>query len=270
MLEVEGTYATITCGAPTAHALGLSHFGLIELEEELFKCGADMEARTCTYALRKSVCVSQSLSILVTAFMAQLELCLQNMLPSPDAILLQWAHAGFLIGFESLVSTQGKELFMLSDAWIAVKSLERFALQLVQNNDAYASITLLERTSNDGNPGFYTVQLALPSLHFSRLPQVLQDGQLISITTVLFTQGINEMQTLVNAVGAAGVELQMKINETSLMVRMIMMRDLVFDYLYNDHDDNDDMMNGTMSFDRRPCNNTMHVYTKGMVPQRQH
>jgi hypothetical protein len=36
------------------------------------------------------------------------------------------------------------------------------------------------------------------------------------VTTVLFTQGINEMQSLANMVGSSGVSIQSKINSTSL------------------------------------------------------
>ncbi|OQR81406.1 inositol-3,4-bisphosphate 4-phosphatase [Thraustotheca clavata] len=206
MLEVDATYSTVTCGAPTAHGLGLSKTGLIEMEEALMQCDKGMERMKVEYALRKSVCLSQSLSVLVTTFMTQLELCLQRMVPQPDLIMEQWAAVGFLIGWESLVSTQGKELHMLSDAWIAIKSLERFAIRLVSGD----ALELHER--EDG----YVLDLPIPSVHFGSLPVSLQEGKLISITAVLFTQGINEMQTLANAVGAVGIELQSRINEKSL------------------------------------------------------
>ncbi|EQC33211.1 hypothetical protein SDRG_09195 [Saprolegnia diclina VS20] len=207
MLEVDVTYSTVTCGAPTAHSLGLSKGGLIEMEESLLACEKNMVRVKTEYGLRKAVCVSQALSVLVTTFMTQLELCVQRMVPNHDAIMAQWATVGFLLGWESLVSTQGKELRMLSDAWVAVKSLERFAIRLVSGD---VEMELRER--DDG----YVLDLPMPSVHFGSLPPALQDGQLISVTAVLFTQGINEMQTLANAVGAQGIELQTRVNEKSL------------------------------------------------------
>ncbi|OQR98330.1 inositol-3,4-bisphosphate 4-phosphatase [Achlya hypogyna] len=207
MLEVDATYSTVTCGAPTAHALGLSKTGLIEMEESLMACDKAMERVKTDYGLRKAVCLSQALSVLVTTFMTQLELCVQRMVPTPDRIMEQWAAVGFLIGWESLVSTQGKELHMLSDAWIAIKSLERFAIRLVSGD-----VEMELHVRDDG----YVLDLPVPSVHFGALPAALQDGKLISITAVLFTQGINEMQTLANAVGAAGIELQTRVNEKSL------------------------------------------------------
>ncbi|CAK4682816.1 unnamed protein product [Aphanomyces euteiches] len=198
-LEVKATYSTVTCGAPTAHALGLSQFGLVELEDKLLSVDAPLELNRCTYALRKSVCMSQALSALVATFMSQLELALQN----GGWMLEQWMAVGFLIGWESLVSTQGKELHMLSDSWVAIKSLERVKIQLVAHSE------LMTFTAADTG---YILQLPLPAAAFSQLPQPLQDGQLISITAVLFTQGINEMQTLANVVGAIGIALQVRIN----------------------------------------------------------
>ncbi|KDO29118.1 hypothetical protein SPRG_06174 [Saprolegnia parasitica CBS 223.65] len=207
MLEVDVTYSTVTCGAPTAHNLGVSKSGLIEMEETLLSCEKSMVRVQTEYGLRKAVCLSQALSVLVTTFMTQLELCVQRMVPNHDAIMAQWAAVGFLLGWESLVSTQGKELRMLSDAWVAIKSLERFAIRLVSGD---VDMELRER--DDG----YILELPVPSVHFGSLPLSLQDGQLISVTAVLFTQGINEMQTLANAVGAQGIELQTRVNEKSL------------------------------------------------------
>ncbi|KAF0690263.1 Aste57867_18337 [Aphanomyces stellatus] len=205
-LQVESTVSTVTCGAPTAHALGLSQFGLVELEDKLLSVDAkSLEATRVTYALRKAVCMSQSLSVLAATFTSQLELVLQKSIANHEWLLEQWATVGFLIGWESLVSTQGKELHMLSDAWVAIKSLERVKIQLVSNGELMA----LHATETGG----YVLQLPLPSTAFRQLPKALQDGKLISVTVVLFTQGINEMQTLANVVGAIGIALQVRIND---------------------------------------------------------
>ncbi|ETW01225.1 hypothetical protein H310_06813 [Aphanomyces invadans] len=206
-LQVNATYATVTCGAPTAHGLGLSQFGLVELEDRLLSVDMPIESYQCTYAVRKAVCMSQALSVLVAAFSTQLELVLQKSVPNHEWLLEQWIQVGFLLGWESLVSTQGKELHMLSDAWVAIKSMERIQIQLVPHCEL---MTFAPSPDTDNK---YILQLPVPSSVFGLLPQVLQDGGLIAVTSVLFTQGINEMQTLANVVGAVGIALQVRIND---------------------------------------------------------
>ncbi|KDO29117.1 hypothetical protein SPRG_06173 [Saprolegnia parasitica CBS 223.65] len=294
------TYATVTCGAPTAHALGLDDQGLVGLEDKLVRVktqialvangvknlhsnvmveggvatferpvlvpvddGDDVgsssnrsstdaeaaekhdestEAKAASWSLaakarktmtktlgtrltrhpsdetiapsalalreafeackyqyyfRKCVCVSQAVSALVTSFLASLELHMET---APE-ILHQWASIGYLIGWESLISSQGKELTMLSDAWATIKCLERFAFQL----DDSIETLLLEETG--ANHEGYVIRI--PCLGAPK------DLGLIRVTSVLFTQGINEMQSLANMVGTSGVELQSTINNAS-------------------------------------------------------
>ncbi|CAK4577357.1 unnamed protein product [Aphanomyces euteiches] len=147
------------------------------------------------YYFRKSVCVSQSVSTLVTSFLAMLELHSNN-----PTVVSQWAQIGFLIGWESLISSQGKEWRMLSDAWVAIKCLERYSFLL----DHTTSEIVLEERSGD-HEGYII-----------RIPTKTEYNLgLISVTPVLFTQGINEMQSLANMVGSSGVELQSTINNAS-------------------------------------------------------
>lgn len=43
---------------------------------------------------------------------------------------------------------------------------------------------------------YIQVNVSLPSIHFRRLPRELQEGRLVKVIPVLFTQGINEHATL--------------------------------------------------------------------------
>ncbi|TMW59352.1 hypothetical protein Poli38472_004421 [Pythium oligandrum] len=175
-----------------------------------------LEMLRTEYYLRKSVSVAQSVSSLVTCFVAKLDLCLQE---KNSAVIEQMAAIGFLIGWESLISSHGKELRMLSDAWVAIKCLETFAFQLheIETDDSTATMdhscqdVVLEKREHVG----YTIRVPVPSPLFRELPENLRNGELISITSVLFTQGINEMQSLANMVGHSGVSIQSKINSTS-------------------------------------------------------
>uniref|UniRef100_K3WWD9 C2 domain-containing protein n=1 Tax=Globisporangium ultimum (strain ATCC 200006 / CBS 805.95 / DAOM BR144) TaxID=431595 RepID=K3WWD9_GLOUD len=165
-----------------------------------------LEMLRTEYYLRKSVAVSQSVSGLVTCFVTELDLCLQE---KNIKVLEQMAKVGFLIGWESLISSHGKELRMLSDAWVAIKCLETFAFQLFESN---LTDVVLEKREHIG----YTICVPVPSAEFALLPESLRQGELITVTSVLFTQGINEMQSLANMVGHSGVSIQSKINSTSL------------------------------------------------------
>ncbi|KAI9909616.1 hypothetical protein PsorP6_014451 [Peronosclerospora sorghi] len=164
-----------------------------------------LEMLRAEYYLRKSVAVSQSVSSLVTCFLAELDLCLQE---RKDKVLDQMAKVGFLIGWESLISSHGKELVMISDAWVAIKCLETFSFQLCEGSDMDV---VVEKQEGVG----YIIKVPVSSSQFSMLPESLRSGGLIHVTAVLFTQGINEMQSLANIVGHSGVSIQRKINSTS-------------------------------------------------------
>lgn len=166
-----------------------------------------LERLRAEYYFRKSVAVSQAVSSLVTSFVAELDLCLQEQNVN---VLQQFARIGFLIGWESLISSHGKELCMISDAWVAIKCLETFAFQLYESSGREVR---LERRDGVG----YTIKVPVPSSLFTTvLPEELREGGLINVTSVLFTQGINEMQSLANMVRHSGVSIQSKINSTSL------------------------------------------------------
>jgi hypothetical protein len=164
-----------------------------------------LEMLRTEYYLRKSVAVSQSVSSLVACFMAELDLCLQE---RNDKVLDQMAKVGFLIGWESLISSHGKELYMISDAWVAIKCLETFSFKLLEGESMEV---VVEKNEEVG----YIIKVPVPPAQFALLPESVQAGGLISVTAVLFTQGINEMQSLANMVGHSGVSIQRKINSTS-------------------------------------------------------
>ena len=66
----------------------------------------------------------------------------------------------------------------------------------------------------DGSRSRITATLHLSDTHHKLLPRSLQEGRLIAIIPCLFTQGINETQTLANTLG--GTALQDEINLAGL------------------------------------------------------
>lgn len=183
-------------------------------KEYLIRVLCRQEILRLEYFSRKSVSVSQAASTLVTSFVACLDLWLRQ---RQTKILDQLASIGFLIGWESLISSQGKELRMISDAWFAIRHLESFVFELyatsIENFDYSLDQVHIEKSENTGG---YTIRVPVPTSLHDDLPQSLRQGQAIGITSVLFTQGINEMQSFANILGHSGVSLQSKVNSTSL------------------------------------------------------
>ncbi|KDO29981.1 hypothetical protein SPRG_05170 [Saprolegnia parasitica CBS 223.65] len=153
------------------------------------------------YLFRKSVCISQSLTVLLTAFLTKLETA-----ESDD--MEQLVRVGLLVGWESLCYPAGKEYKMLSDAFVAIKFLEHFELTLACAPEKPLSLSVVH--------GRFRVAVGVPAAHFASLDARLQSGHVIKVTSVLFTQGINEMQSLANMVGSAtGLTLQARVNRES-------------------------------------------------------
>ncbi|RHY96437.1 hypothetical protein DYB35_005543 [Aphanomyces astaci] len=211
---VDHVHVTVTCGAPTPHGLPDKR-GLLDLEDSMMtNCnlvGVGFQTKQ-VYMYRKILCVSQSLSVLVTSFMAMLERCY---VCDDVATLQQWATHGFLLQWESLVSSQGKEYTMLNDSWIAIKTLGRFALHVVAHPDFEGEsmpTPMIHMETTEDQKG-YVLHLPVPRAVFAMLPEVLRNGQHIAVVPVLFSQGINEMQTVANLIGSTDVDLQHNINK---------------------------------------------------------
>ncbi|OQR95958.1 inositol-3,4-bisphosphate 4-phosphatase [Thraustotheca clavata] len=208
---VNSIQATISCGAPTAHALGLDKYGLLDLEDEMMAADPNgFDKAKHLYIYRKILCTSQSLSVLMTSFMASLEMCFTLNAQEGRLMLEQWSAIGYLFEWESLVSSQGRELRMLSDSWVAIKCLERFVFQFEQKEERQSFYMTTSPDSKD-----YIIHIPLDSVYFQALPGKLQQGQTITVVPVLFSQGINEMQSFANMMGSSGIELQHKINQKS-------------------------------------------------------
>ncbi|ETW09439.1 hypothetical protein H310_00040 [Aphanomyces invadans] len=158
------------------------------------------EQTKATYVFRKVVCVSQSVTVLVAAFLAKLE----SVVDVPME-LEQLARIGFLVGWECILFAQGKEQRMLSDTFVAVKALDMYSITLVPEGTTAARVSFPTPT---------TIQVVVPLLIYHKLPRRLQHAK-IQVHTVIFTQGLHEMQNLASLVNSSGFQLQGVVNRDS-------------------------------------------------------
>jgi uncharacterized protein (UPF0212 family) len=158
---------------------------------------------------RFDICVSQCLSSVAAGFLARVKL----MTP---AILERAVTIGMLFQFESLLSTQGHELGMLSDFFCAIKFLD------------YVQVRVYEMPDTDrGNKQtavriyreheLYIIDLGFVPALFQDLPTMIKQGCGVAVVPVMFTVGINELQTYAETMAGKKVfHLQDLINMESL------------------------------------------------------
>eukprot|EP00644_Phytophthora_capsici_P013492 jgi/Phyca11/548637/estExt2_Genewise1Plus.C_PHYCAscaffold_290317 len=127
-------------------------------------------------------------------------------------MLEQLSKLGFLFDVESLVSTHGNEAGMLEDMAGAVNELRNVRFVLV---DEQEEIGEMDEESN-GNKSPRSVSYLKLRSGKVKLTKALRHGGPIKVCPVLFTQGINEKQTLANNTGSSVTRLQDVINANSL------------------------------------------------------
>ncbi|RHY43407.1 hypothetical protein DYB30_008013 [Aphanomyces astaci] len=238
------TYDFTTVGAMAAHCYKFKQGGLMTLQAKLAKLQAKQSATDLPWdeqsrhiddlswdiSMRRDVCISQALTAVVASFVRKVEMAVQH--PDPhvgEAMLLQWSEIGFLFQVESLLSTHGNEIGMIEDMSVALDALSRVSFRLVDTKDKPNSRFSFRKkavtsTSDDGvvqkvqvtelpqpSPYKYTVTLQVQCGDFD-LPKRLTRGGQVAVCPVLFTQGINEMQTIANNTERAKTELQDVIN----------------------------------------------------------
>ena len=144
-----------------------------------------------SYTHRRDIVFSQAMTSVVYCFMEKVLHCLDNQL-----FVKQISSIGFLIYWESLLSTQGDEIGMLEDFIVAIHDVNTLQFKLVLAED-----------SNDSRPRItgtrykFLVEVPLQETLYRILPIPLQNGKVISITAVMFTQGINEQQSYADILG---------------------------------------------------------------------
>lgn len=167
-----------------------------------------------TIIARHDMAVGQALGALFASFGFELTSAARAALSSGNRRtrhvgirrLRAFQHVGFVIGLENLLSTFLAERGMIEDAMDAWAALRRFRIRLMQVPGGIEGAPGIA-----GRPGdctiervrdWYVVDFVVPAWVWAVLPDGLKAGACISVTPVMFSQGINEMQRAANTVSS--------------------------------------------------------------------
>ncbi|KAI9922224.1 hypothetical protein PsorP6_000229 [Peronosclerospora sorghi] len=246
-------YDFTTVGAPAAHVYKFNKGGILSYQNKRKKMEAkianadldlskwpeevrDYDDVKWDLQLRMDCAFAQALAALTCSFVRKVEVAIQN----PDVIrgediLRQFSSIGFLFQIESLLSTHGKEIGMLEDMAGAVEHLScvafiiqdvrdkptnRFSFRMSRRKDiadeaGVVKVTVSNKSGIKRSHIKYIVTVQVTTSEVE-LPERLAACGEIQVTPVLFSQGINEMQTIANNTERAKTELQDLINFRSL------------------------------------------------------
>ncbi|XP_041455861.1 inositol polyphosphate-4-phosphatase type I A-like isoform X1 [Lytechinus variegatus] len=152
---------------------------------------------------RRDLVFSQVITSLIVGVVTQLKENLNN-----RGYLKQLCKLGFLAHFESLLSTYGDEMGMLEDMSASIKDLQGVTFKLI------ASKSEDDKPLISGSRCNVVVEIPLDINTLTKLPDDLGRGQIIKVTPVLFTVGINEEQSLAELFG--DTSLQESINKENM------------------------------------------------------
>jgi len=178
--------------------------------------------------------MSQALAALVTAFALTLNTNIYER-ANPDernSFCFQLEKIGYLAEFESLLSTQGDEEGMIEDFMIAIESLKRVSFKLkMEEREASITATFQKGTdlsntkpfpiSMEGNRDALTVIIYIERSRFALLTSGLREGKLIKVVPLMFSQGINETQTVSNIMNKSGLQDEINDHYTEILVQYV-------------------------------------------------
>lgn len=180
---------------------------------------------------RTDVVISQGISVVVASFFAALDSVVsgssrpgQEQLHYEHQFLSALERIGYLVQLESLLSTRGSELHMLEDVAGTVRALNAARLELLctRHEGDNSCLGVSEARAENGATRL-VIRLGLRADCYDALPRRIRrrigDGAehvLVGVTTVLFTQGVNEQQSMANKIGSSDVRLQDAINRENL------------------------------------------------------
>lgn len=201
-------HSAITHGCPAAHTLGFKEGGLRRMEEKLSSDHKKDEKFMERLEQRRDIVRSQILCIASAAYLSLVGLAAKK--SSAHQMQLQLTcSTGFLLSMESLLSTYGSEIGMIEDMAEGIKWLNtHVTLQILQSMEKNPKLKYSKCVgiSDSISKDEVVVTFAVPPEVFEILPDVLQQGAAIKIHAVLFTQGVNEMQSMANNVSDTSLQ----------------------------------------------------------------
>ncbi|KAF4045771.1 Pleckstrin homology domain-containing protein [Phytophthora infestans] len=196
----EFVYSVVTHGCASAHIMGFKEGGLRRLQQQLDSQSPPDPRLRERVEMREDVVRSQVLAISGASFLNAVGLAATRGGLHRQRLQLA-CSTGYLLSIESLLSTVGAEKGMLEDMSEGVRWLNSVvSFQLVQSAEANPHMEMSKCVSVTSTPtgDHVVVAFAVPPEVFAKLPGVLQQGHAIKLHGVMFTQGINEMQSVAN------------------------------------------------------------------------
>lgn len=196
----EFVYSVVTHGCASAHIMGFKEGGLRRLQQQLASQSPPDPRLRERIEMREDVVRSQVLAIAGASFLNAVGLAATRGGQHRQRLQLS-CSTGYLLSIESLLSTVGAEKGMLEDMSEGIRWLNNVvSFQLVQSAEANPRMEMSKCVSVTSTPteDHVVVAFAVPPDVFSKLPEVLQQGHAIKLHGVMFTQGINEMQSVAN------------------------------------------------------------------------
>lgn len=212
-------YHNLTHGCTADHAAGYKEGGLRRMVRDFHRVnGVGLE---CGYwqriERREEVVQSQILGVALTSFSNVLSLASLGSKTHLAQLALA-CRIGYFLNVESLLSTIGNEKGMLEDMDSAVKWLNTVSIRviLLDKDDTGISRCLGVSALNTNSLHRTIVSFAVKSDEFATISPLLGGKSTINIFAALFTQGINEKQSVANSV--LDTRLQDVVNSESFAV----------------------------------------------------
>eukprot|EP00602_Paraphysomonas_sp_CaronLab_P006429 CAMPEP_0185030682 /NCGR_PEP_ID=MMETSP1103-20130426/17681_1 /TAXON_ID=36769 /ORGANISM="Paraphysomonas bandaiensis, Strain Caron Lab Isolate" /LENGTH=1178 /DNA_ID=CAMNT_0027565895 /DNA_START=347 /DNA_END=3883 /DNA_ORIENTATION=- len=201
------------------------------------------ETSIANVTVRRMYCLSQVLSICANAFLYKVELVLEGHIPS--FFIERWLTHGFLLLFECLLSVNGKERGMIEDARTSVEMLNLYRIRILplpssdvgvlESNSwfvEHCKVTkrrwweAMEPDKTDVHIVGREILLLVPVCTVLLFPEsvrdrIMSEGAVFKLCSVLFSQGIDIMQSITNTwdsyeAGISSKDLQLQININGL------------------------------------------------------
>ncbi|KAH3760471.1 inositol polyphosphate-4-phosphatase type I A [Pelomyxa schiedti] len=216
----DAVYPTVTFGAAAAHTCGMSK-GSGALSQRIVQLTAktdltqseeiQLDALRLVLLQRRDILLCHIASALAEAASSGVEAAWRKGKDACSDYLSLLCSCGLLVAFESLLSTRGREASMLSDFDCAVNMLEGFLVRLTLSPKEVENGVAREAVSIRQAHGHWILELPCNKTLLDLAPSSLDA---FPVHGCLFTQGINEEQSMANTMG--DTQLQETINLSSL------------------------------------------------------